>query len=664
MLLFLLLNACLYDRERFLELSDGFVDDDGDGFREVDRDCDDSDKNVNPSILEVCDGIDNDCDGVADGEGAADISAWYQDLDGDTYGIDAVKKLACERPDLFVERGGDCDDADPTKHPNALERCEDGLDKDCDGIAPHDADGDGFLCDDCDNSDPEIYPQAPERCNDLDDDCDAQIDDYPADPPSWYDDADGDGFGDPSTEVRSCDAPSGYISDGTDCNDSTADAAPGLPELCLDGLDTNCDGLPGECESGGALQPLAVLGGTAAGDYLGQNVAGLGDVNGDGYDDIAVSSSWAEIRAQNIFGPFSGNISINLVSVLKLEGEDNLGAALAGAGDQDGDGFSDLLVASCSGDYSGEVYLVGSRWAGRLAVGAIASAQITGPSPGTCGGYGLWGNFDRSQDGQGDVAVGAPYGSVGEIGFFHGPLSGSLAFSDAALRLTGEQNGDLMGLSLVTEDLDGSGLPDVVVGAHYLEEGGHRTGKVYLLSDPGDGSLSVADADRSWWGVGDAQVGYPLVGTQDEAGDGYGDLWVGASDDLTGQGSGSMYRLSSNMPGGRLIDRASVLVLGGGSCCFDAIVEDFNIDGTDDLVIGSMLQSGNSQGYVALFYGPLAGTVDYTAADAWYMGEDSVGYSLAFAGDTDGDGNREILAGAPYADANAGAAVLLEIEVW
>ena len=81
MFLSLFLTACLYDRQRFLELSDGFVDDDGDGYREVDGDCRDNNADVNPGVVEVCDGIDNDCNEGADELDAADITLWYQDQD-------------------------------------------------------------------------------------------------------------------------------------------------------------------------------------------------------------------------------------------------------------------------------------------------------------------------------------------------------------------------------------------------------------------------------------------------------------------------------------------------------------------------------------------------------------------------------------------------------
>ena len=104
-------------------------DGDGDGFSAALGDCDDDNPAVHPDALEICNGLDDDCDGAID-QGASDAGEWWVDLDGDGYGGHRV--LACDAPEGNVTEGDDCDDTDPTVHPGA-EDPADGVDRDCDG---------------------------------------------------------------------------------------------------------------------------------------------------------------------------------------------------------------------------------------------------------------------------------------------------------------------------------------------------------------------------------------------------------------------------------------------------------------------------------------------------------------------------------------------------
>ena len=117
-----------------------------------------------------------------------------------------------------------------------------------------DMDGDGFFdlendCSegvDCNDSDSAINPDAEEICDAIDNNCDGNVDEgLPTS--TYYADADGDGYGDPATAVTSCAQPSGYISQGGDCDDSDASINPGAEEICGDGIDQNCDGNDEEC---------------------------------------------------------------------------------------------------------------------------------------------------------------------------------------------------------------------------------------------------------------------------------------------------------------------------------------------------------------------------------------------------------------------------------
>ena len=116
-------------------------------------DCDDSDASINPNGTEICDSVDNNCDGSADESTAVDATDWYQDLDADGYGDAGNISHACWQPMGYVPDNSDCDDSDSGAWPGADEYC-DGVDNNCDGVVDEesaldagawygDGDGDG-----------------------------------------------------------------------------------------------------------------------------------------------------------------------------------------------------------------------------------------------------------------------------------------------------------------------------------------------------------------------------------------------------------------------------------------------------------------------------------------------------------------------------------------
>ncbi len=239
------------------------------GYVADDQDCDDTEAANSPAGAEVCDEVDNDCDGVVDEEVT---STWYVDVDLDGYGLVTDTTEACAQPAGYAAEPGDCDDAEAAVNPGASEACN-GVDDDCDGTVDEsdavdasrwyaDTDADGYgdasvvttACEapsgtvaddtDCDDTTAAVNPGATEICNSVDDDCDGDVDDD--DPsvsgaPTWYADTDVDGYGDAGDAVAACLQPSGTVSDDTDCDDTTADVSPAASEVC-NGIDDDCDG--------------------------------------------------------------------------------------------------------------------------------------------------------------------------------------------------------------------------------------------------------------------------------------------------------------------------------------------------------------------------------------------------------------------------------------
>ena len=220
-------------------------DADGDGFT-ADEDCDDDDPSIHPDAEEVCNGIDDDCDGLTDDDddSVSGQETWYVDADGDGYGLGRDTVEACEQPSGYAERGGDCDDDDPAYHPGADEDdCTDPEDYNCDGSVGYvDADGDGFAaCEDCDDGDADANPDGTETCDETDEDCDGDIDEDASDEPTWYIDYDSDGYGSDAYTLQQCDMPSGYVDNADDCDDTEELASPAGTEVC-DEIDNDCDG--------------------------------------------------------------------------------------------------------------------------------------------------------------------------------------------------------------------------------------------------------------------------------------------------------------------------------------------------------------------------------------------------------------------------------------
>ena len=277
-----------------------FVDTDGDGFGSslqvekrceelppdflslVDTDCDDFSAITYPSAPELCDQVDNNCNGFIDGfdtdgnyvEIPDDGVIFYRDVDEDGYGDAQDSIKSCSILDGYVLDNTDCADGIPQRHPNADEYCN-GIDDDCDGFfdemgavdaprwyADFDNDGaagtldyidscsalDGYFPEisDCNDGNPLIHPLADELCDGIDNNCDNAIDgDDAIDPNEYYEDFDNDGFGSLVSKIYNCSIPDGYVENNHDCDDNNVDIHPDADEYCNE-VDDNCNGIINE----------------------------------------------------------------------------------------------------------------------------------------------------------------------------------------------------------------------------------------------------------------------------------------------------------------------------------------------------------------------------------------------------------------------------------
>ncbi|MBW1880527.1 MAG: putative metal-binding motif-containing protein, partial [Deltaproteobacteria bacterium] len=191
------------DEEGAIDESTWYLDSDNDGYGALGSpleacvqpegfvsnadDCDDQHQTIAPNLLDDCDGIDSDCDGVADDDAHV---VWYHDNDGDGYGNPMASSCESEQPSGYVDDHTDCNDDDG-----------------------------------------KIHPSAPEFCNQNDDNCDGTPDNAAFDAPTWCLDGDNDSLGSPLETQNACVQPaSDYIDDCSDCDDG--DEGIGGPADC------------------------------------------------------------------------------------------------------------------------------------------------------------------------------------------------------------------------------------------------------------------------------------------------------------------------------------------------------------------------------------------------------------------------------------------------
>lgn len=551
--------------------SDGFGDANGTtqscdepaGFTNNMDDCDDGNPMINPDATEICDGnVDNDCDGAADDADdsvdASTFSTYYADADGDTYGDDTMSVTQCDLPSGYTVDNTDCDDVEPLVNPSEVEVCNDGLDNDCSGDAPE---------------------------------CGLPVTGSPVDSyadlapngsyPSYFGGTDiisGDFNGDGNTDM----AVSDYYGDNSNGNYGA-----GTIEFFY-----------GPISSGSAITADAIIEGDASDDYLGYDLANVGDLDGNGTDEILTGAyynsdgTYKSGSAYFFTGPTSAVSSATDASLLTVTGDytySYFGQGVANLGDVDGDGYDDMAIGAGgyddNGSQSGRVLFLS---------GDLASMQwIYGADY-----YDYVGRYD----------------TLSTLG-----------------------------------DLDGDGYDDWAMSSGNADSY-YGSAWVYY----GDASFTASstdDADATFGGTSSyAGFGSHINGGQDLDGDGYSDMMI--NDELGGYiWTGGATRLTDT--DSYSIDITDSSITYGYFDMSDTSIADYNGDGAADVTLTNY-QNASYTGAAWTFNGPLsAGSYDVMDADSSLVGSGTSTYfgRANGAGDFNGDGSMDLAIGAYNSDA-------------
>jgi hypothetical protein len=518
------------------------------GYSAYDNDCDDANAKIRPFATEVCDGIDNNCDGHIDSD-AVDIGTWYADTDGDEYGDPAVSLANCDEPKGYVADKTDCDDTNNLINPTAKETCN-GIDDDCDMI--------------------DEYCELPLA--------DASVKIFGENEGdragSWIDSGDhdhdrqGDVFIGAASYTGGTDNGATYLVEGPIIDDLGLDEAfatyignandnvtAAVSVGDIDG-DANSDFAIG---AEGLSQVYVMWGPVTASDGLiiaafdlkvttpdpGDGLGAIGsfdiaDLTNDLKDDVAFglehdSDGGADAGAVSFFyGTFFGGTKDG--STISLDSDygrwtgaagDRAGALVESVGVVTEGIFPSFLIGAPGAD---KAYVVDTA-STDAALEDLATATITGP-PGT--GTAAAG-ADVNGDGTGDLVLGAsdaPGGGAAYVLF--GPLKGSYDLEkDADITLTGAADGDRAGACVAAGDLTGDSDAEVAIGAPGNDATAADAGSVYVLFGGSDlaGSYVLGRTDRTYVGesAGD-QVGSRCATVDDVSDDDVRDLALGAPD--------------------------------------------------------------------------------------------------------------------------------------
>ncbi|MBL7732135.1 MAG: FG-GAP repeat protein [Chitinophagaceae bacterium] len=417
--------------------------------------------------------------------------------------------------------------------------------------------------------------------------------------------------------------------------------------------------------------------------FFGWSVASAGDVNGDGLSDVIVGARGFDDGANTDEGNcFIYHGSAAGLSAEPFEIENNglqyqsyYGISLSSAGDINGDGYSDILIGAYSytDDFTDEGLVFVKYGSSSGFIQGVESLSEANQGFAYFG-FSVAAAGDVNADGYADVIAGAfqydnESTNEGAAFLYYGSPAGIKTIPPAILEPANQQDANF-GLSVASAgDVNGDGYSDVIIGAPNYNGSNTDEGRVYIYHGSATGISSSPAISFSDAGQGAAGFGYSVASAGDVNGDGFSDVIIGASgfDDGANTNEGRVFIHHGSVTGINAVAAGVLDDANQADAAFGysvASAGDVNGDGYSDVIIGAPFYNDdfNDEGVAYLHYGSSAGLslpANRTLNNANQAGS-LFGYSVASAGDVNGDGYSDVLVGAPLYDepalANTGRA--------